>query len=147
MTTAATPKKRGPGRPKKTASQPKKKRGPGRPKKAATAPKKRGPGWPKKVKAESKPAPKVNKAKPKATGAGKRIRLTAEQVQKAKSKIKKYLKKNAWATRKELVSVAALPTQAAYRRVILELLDAKEILAKGERSKRVYGLTKRKSKR
>ena len=131
----ATPKKRGPGRPKKAAPAPKK-RGPGRPKKVASVPKKRGPGRPKKAKA--KPARKTA-AKPKT---GKRIRLTPEQVQEAKNKVLKYLKKNAWATRKELVAVATLPTQAAYRRVIVELLDAKEIVAKGERSKRVYGLKK-----
>ena len=130
------PKKRGPGRPKKAASLPKKKRGPGRPKK------KRGPGRPKKVTA--KPAHKV-KAGRKATvkpKAGKRIRLTVEQVEKAKDKILKLLGSQTWGTRKELMTAAALPTQAAYRRVVVELLDAGKIVAKGERSKRVYGLKK-----
>ena len=112
----AAPKKRGPGRPKK-------KRGPGRAKKAKPV---------RKIKPARKAA-----AKPKT---GKRIRLTAEQVQVAKGKILKLLGSQAWGTRKELVAAAALPTQAAYRRVVVELLDAGEIVAKGERSKRVYGL-------
>ena len=114
------------GRPRKKAS-PKKKRGPGRPKK------KRGPGRPRKA-----------VAKPKA---GKRIRLTAEQVQAAKEKILKLLGSQTWGTRKELVEAAALPTQAAYRRIVVELMDAGKILAKGERSKRVYGLKKGKRRK
>ena len=110
-------------------------------KKKASPPKKRSPGRPRKAKA--RPARKAAaKSKP-----GQRIRLTAEQVQKAKDKIKKYLGKNTWATRKELTATAGLPTMASYRRVIGGLLDAGEITAKGERAKRVYGLKKGKGKR
>ena len=112
------------------------------PEKKASPRKKRGPGRPRKVKA--KPARKAatkpaRKAAAKAK-TGARIRLTAEQAQAAKDKITKYLRKNAWATRKELTAAADLPTQAAYMRVVRELLDADKITAKGERSKRVYGL-------
>ena len=134
---ARKPRKKAATQKRKVATKKKaatKKRGPGRPKKAAPAHKKRGPGRPKKVIAKRKAA-----AKPKT---GMRIWLTPKQVQKAKNKILKYLAKHDWATRKELVAAAALPTEAAYRRVMAEMIEAGEVVAKGERAKRVYGLKK-----
>ena len=135
-----------PGRPKKAAAKK-----PGRPKKAA--PKK--PGRPKKVAAKKPGRPK--KAAPKkarkvrgrkaAPTTGKRRRLSAEEVQRAKDKIKKYLQAHPWATRKEMSGVADIPTQAIYRRIITELRTSGEVISLGEKSKAVYALKGAKAKK
>ena len=92
-----------------------------------------------------KAAPK--KAAAKKVTAGKRRRLSAEQVQAAKDKIKKYLKGHPWATRKEMSGVADIPTQAIYRRIITELRTSGEVISLGEKSKTVYALAGTKAKK
>jgi hypothetical protein len=75
-------------------------------------------------------------------GRKRRRRLTAADVEALKGQVRSFLSKNGWSTRKQLNQAVDLGTQAIYRRIMLELQQAGEVVSKGEKSKAVYGLKK-----
>jgi hypothetical protein len=72
----------------------------------------------------------------------RRGRLSREQSESLKEQVKTFLARHRWSTRKELTAVVDLSTQAVYRRIMGELLEAGVVVSKGEKSKTTYALKK-----
>jgi hypothetical protein len=70
----------------------------------------------------------------------RRGRLSREQSESLKEQVKTFLARHRWSTRKELTAVVDLSTQAVYRRIMGELIEAGLVVSKGEKSKTVYAL-------
>ena len=70
----------------------------------------------------------------------KRQRLSLDRIEEFKTQVLKFLSANRWATRKQIGTVVAIPTQAIYTRIMSELRQSKQIVSKGEKSKTVYSL-------
>ncbi len=85
-----------------------------------------------------KPAKKVRTTK--TPGKGQRQRLTPEEIGRLKEKVVRFLGANGWSTRKQISVAAAIPTPSLYNRVVTELREAGQLVAKGEKAKRVYSL-------
>ncbi len=79
-------------------------------------------------------------ARPTKARAGKRIRLSASEVDSLKGKVRTYLGRNPWSNRKQLFGAVAFPSLAVYNRILGELRESGEVQADGEKSKTRYAL-------
>lgn len=91
-------------------------------------------------------APKATKAR-KRGRPRKRRRYTAEEIEGLKTRILGFIAKHPGTTRKQLHDAIDFPSLAIYHRVMGELRDAKQISAKGDRSKTVYNVRKKPGRR
>jgi hypothetical protein len=92
--------------------------------KAARAPRGRGP---------------IRRAVKKAAGR-KRVRLSGDQVEGLKSKVRSFLGGHPWSNRKQLFAAVRFPSLAVYNRILGELRESRVVQSKGEKSKTVYAL-------
>jgi hypothetical protein len=76
-------------------------------------------------------------------GRHKRQRLSEEQAEKIKAGVRAFLGKHPAASRKALTKAVRFPSAALYNRIMGELKKAGEVMQKGEKSKTVYSLKKR----
>lgn len=73
-------------------------------------------------------------------GRRKRQRLTSDQINHIKDQVRSFLRHSPWSTRKQLLNHVDFPSVAAYNRIIAELKDSGDILARGEKSKTIYAV-------
>jgi len=74
------------------------------------------------------------------TKARRRQRLSAENAEQLRSKVRAYLEKKPWSGRKELTAAVEFPSQAIYNRIMGELKKAGVVKQKGEKSKATYAV-------
>jgi hypothetical protein len=116
----------------------KRKAAPARGRKAKKAPgkaAKKAPG-----KAAKKAPGKAPRRAAKKAKAGRRNRMTPEQSEQVKKRIRAFLTKSPWSTRKEISQHAGISSQAVYRRIMGELRSAGEVISKGQKAKAIYAL-------
>jgi hypothetical protein len=83
----------------------------------------------------------IAKAKsPAPKGRRRRIRLTAAQIEKLKTDVRRFLGQHPWATRKQINNAVDFPSLATYNRIMSELRSAGEAQSHGEKAKTVYAL-------
>jgi len=81
-------------------------------------------------KAKGTPAPK------------RRRRLSKQQIERLKQRVVEFLREHGWASRKQVIEGAGIPTPSIYSRVMGELREAGKVKAKGDKAKRLYALKK-----
>jgi hypothetical protein len=75
-----------------------------------------------------------------ARGRRRRIRLTAAQIDKLKTDVRRFLGQHPWATRKQIGKAVGFPSLATYNRIMSELRSAGDVQSHGEKAKTVYAL-------